>query len=120
MQFSAIPLNLLGDRKTANYLTMGTWSQAAIKEAKKFCEPNEVWPTSEGKFNTIPDPETWKIDPNAAYFHYCDNETIHGVEFKEFPFDIIPKDMTIVADVSSNFMTKQIDWSKHGVVYAGA
>jgi len=81
LQFSAIPMNLLRDKTKANYLTTGAWSEAAIKEAKKFAQCNEVWPDSKSKYNTIPDPSTWNIDQEAAYFHYCENETIHGVEF---------------------------------------
>ena len=81
MQFTAIPQNLLREKTSANYLTTGAWGEAAIKEAKKYCEANEVWKESEAKFNTVPDQSTWNIDPKAAYFHYCDNETIHGVEF---------------------------------------
>jgi phosphoserine aminotransferase len=71
----------LKDKTKANYLTTGSWSQASIKEAKKLCTAVEVWPDSANKFNTLPEPSTWNIDKEAAYFHYCDNETIHGVEF---------------------------------------
>jgi len=92
MQFTAIPLNLLGDKKKANYFTTGAWSQAAIAEAKKYSTANEIWPDSGNKFTTVPDQSTWNIDPEAAYFHYCDNETIHGVEFNDFPFDKVPSD----------------------------
>jgi phosphoserine aminotransferase len=67
----------------------------------------------------LPDVETWKIDKEAAYFHYCDNETIHGVEFKEFPYEVVG-DLTLVSDMSSNFCTRPIDWDKYGVVYGGA
>jgi len=81
LQMAAVPLNLLGEKTKANYLTTGAWSDAAIKDAKKYCEANEVWPDSKGAFTTIPDPSTWKVEKDAAYFHYCDNETIHGVEF---------------------------------------
>ena len=57
---------------------------------------------------------------DAKYFHYCDNETIQGFEFKDFPFDKVPEGQILVSDMSSNFMTKPVDWSKYGVVYAGA
>lgn len=92
MQFSAIPYNILKDKTKANYITTGAWSEQAIKEAKKVCEPNEVWPDSQSKFNTLPDPANWNIAEDAAYLHYCDNETIHGVEFNDFPFDKVPAD----------------------------
>jgi phosphoserine aminotransferase len=110
---------LLGEKTKANYLTTGAWSEAAIKEAKKFCTPVEVWPDSGSKFSTLPDPSTWNIDKDAAYFHYCDNETIHGVEFQDFPYDLLG-DMPLVSDMSSNFCSRPISWEKYGVVYAGA
>ena len=115
-------MNLLGDKTKANYLTTGAWSQSAIAEAKKFCEPNEVWPDSKNKFNTIPDSSTWNIDHDAAYFHYCENETIHGVEFpasSSFPFSQLAG-QTVVCDMSSNMCSRPVDWDKYGVVYAGA
>lgn len=116
---SAIPYNLLRGKTKTNYFTTGAWSQAAIKEAKRISDTVEVWPDSKSEFNKIPDPSTWIIDKEAAYFHYCDNETIHGVEFNDFPFELV-KDMTVVCDMSSNFCTRPIDWEKYGVVYAGA
>jgi len=78
-----------------------------------------VWPDSANKFNTIPDPDKWVVDNDSAYFHYCDNETIHGVEFPEFPYDKVG-DLTLVCDMSSNFCSRPINWEKYGVVYAGA
>jgi phosphoserine aminotransferase len=73
-----------------------------------------------GKFTTLPDPSNWHIDPEAAYFHYCDNETVHGVEFQEFPYDKVPSGQILVSDMSSNMCTRPIHWEKLGVVYAGA
>lgn len=118
-QFSAIPYNLLRGKDKSNYMTTGAWSQAAIAEAKKLSTAVEAWPDSGNKFTTIPDVSTWKIDKDAAYFHYCDNETIHGVEFQEFPYEAIG-DMTLVCDMSSNMCSRPIDFTKYGVVYAGA
>jgi len=120
LQFSAICYNLLedGEMQTANYLTTGTWSQGAIKEAKKYCNPNEVASNTANGYTTLSD--DWNVDANAKYFHYCDNETIQGFEFSDFPFDKVPAGQTLVCDMSSNFCTRPIDWSKHGVVYAGA
>jgi phosphoserine aminotransferase len=120
LQFAAIPLNLIKDKKKTNYLTSGCWSQAAIAEAKKYSEPNEVYPESKNKFTTLPDPSNWHIEPEATYFHYCDNETVHGVEFQEFAFDKVPADQILVSDMSSNMCTRPIHWDKYGVVYAGA
>lgn len=118
-QFSAIAYNLLKGNGKANYLTTGIWSQGAIAEAKKLCTANEVWPDSGNKFTTLPDVNTWNIDKDAAYFHYCDNETVHGVEFQEFPYEAIG-DLTLVCDMSSNFCSRPINWEKYGVVYAGS
>lgn len=118
-QFSAIVYNLLRGKDKANYLTTGAWSQAAIAEAKKLTTAVEAWPESGNKFTTIPDVSTWNIDKDAAYFHYCDNETIHGVEFQEFPYEAVG-DLTLVCDMSSNMCSRPVDFSKYGVVYAGA
>lgn len=68
----------------------------------------------------MPDKSNWKIDSSAPYFVYVDNETANGFEFNNFPFEVIPEGMTLVADMSSNIASKPIDWSKYGVVYAGA
>ena len=93
MQFSAIPYNLLGKRTKANYITTGLWSSQAIKEGAKLCQAVEVWPQGEKpRYNTLPDFNKWKVEKrDAAYFHYCDNETVHGVEFQAeaFPYDDI-------------------------------
>ena len=115
---SAIPYNLLKDKTKVNYITTGAWSQSAYVEAKKLATVVEAWPDSGNKFTTIPDVSTWNIDKESAYFHYCDNETIHGVEFKEFPYEAV-EGMTLVCDASSNIGTRPIDWEKYGVVYAG-
>lgn len=122
MQFAAICYNLLedGEQQTANYITTGTWSEGAIKEAKKYCAANEVTNNKPTKYTTVADPETWNIDPNAKFMHYCDNETIQGFEFSPFPYDKVPEGQTLVCDMSSNFCSRPIDWSKYGVVYAGA
>jgi len=68
----------------------------------------------------LPDQSTWNIDSAAPYFVYVDNETANGFEFNNFPFEVIPEGMTLVADMSSNIASKPIDWSKYGVIYAGA
>ena len=121
LQFACIPLNLLRDKTTANYLVTGTWSEKAIQEAEKYCNPHTVASGKSSNFTTVPDPSTWNINPDGAYFHYCANETIHGVEFNLTP-EMLEKigDMPIVADMSSNFLSQPIDFSKHAVVYAGA
>jgi len=114
-------LNLLGTKETANYLNTGNWSTKAIEEAAKYCRPHEVATGKATKFTTVPDPSTWNIDPEGAYFHYCANETIHGVEF-ELTQEMVDRigNMPIIADMSSNFLSKPIDVAKHAVIYAGA
>jgi phosphoserine aminotransferase len=92
----------------------------AFKEAQKYCKVNEVSNNKENNCTSIAAPETWNVDPNAAFFHYCDNETIQGVEINDFPFHLVPEGQTLVCDMSSNFCSRPIDWSKFGVVYAGA
>lgn len=116
-QFAMVPLNLLAEKNTANYINTGQWSKKAIAEAKRYCEVN-VAATSEDKgFTSIPSPEHWRIDPDAAYVHFTPNETIGGVEFH-----FIPEvgDQPLVADMSSTILSRPIDVSKYGVIYAGA
>ena len=122
LQFSAIPFNLYGSEEgaNANYLTTGTWSQGAINEAKKYGNVTEVANNKESKYTTLAETADWQISADAKYFHYCDNETIQGFEFLSFPYDKVPEGQTLVSDMSSNFCSKPIDWSKYGVVYAGA
>ena len=112
-----IPMNLLGDKKTADYINTGEWSKKSIKEAKKYCTVN-VAATSEGdNFTSVPKRETWKLDPNAAYVHICSNETIGGVEYHFTPdTGAVP----LVADMSSNILSRPIDVSKYGLIYAGS
>lgn len=115
-QFSAVPLNLLGEKTCANYVNTGQWSKKAIKEAKKYCEVNVVASSEVENFTCIPPFESWNIDPSAAYLHYTPNETIGGVEFFWMP----KVDMPIVADMSSTILSRPIDVNKFDVIYAGA
>lgn len=115
-QFAAIPLNLMSRTGTADYVVTGDWSAKAAKEAKKYGKVNLVLPARDA-YTDIPDQSQWNLDPNASYVYICTNETIHGVEF-----DFVPdtKGIPLVADMSSNIMSKKIDVSKYGVIYAGA
>ena len=108
------------ETQTANYLTTGVWSEGAIAEARKYCSPNEVASNKPHKYQTIAQPDDWKVDPKAKYFHYCDNETVQGFEFHDFPFQKVPKGQILVCDMSSNLLTKEIDWNRYDLVYAGA
>jgi len=116
-QFGAIPLNLLGDKTTADYVNTGMWSKKAIAEAKRFCDVNVVATSEDSGFTTIPDFSSWNLNPDAAYVHYTPNETIGGVEF-----DYIPDtgDVPLIADMSSTILSRPIDVSKFGMIYAGA
>jgi phosphoserine aminotransferase len=117
LQFSAIPLNMLGAKTKADYAVTGRWSEKAVGEFRKYGAPNEACNTGSTKFTTIPDVRLWKMDPEAAYVHYCANETIDGVEFGGAP-DV--GSTPLVADMSSNFLSRDIDVSKHAYIYAGA
>merc|ERR1719291_939562 len=117
LQFSSIPLNMLGGSKTkADYLITGQWSEKAHKECAKYGTPQAACNTKSTKFTTIPGKAEWKLDPEAAYVHYCMNETVNGVEFNFTP-DV--GSVPLVADMSSDFVSKPIDVRKHAVIYAG-
>ncbi|OHC90684.1 MAG: phosphoserine transaminase, partial [Sideroxydans sp. RIFOXYB12_FULL_59_6] len=117
LQFSMIPLNLMRDKASADYLDTGAWSKKAIDEARKFGAVNVVADNSDKNGSYVPAFATWKRDPNAAYLHYTPNETIGGVEFNWIPET---GDVPLVADMSSNILSREIDVSKFGLIYAGA
>lgn len=112
-------MNLLKDNKKTNYLVTGSWSKNACSDAKKLSEVTEVLQPALKQYTGCPDFSEWHVDKDAKYFHFCENETIYGVEFNNFPYEEL-KDQTLVVDMSSNFCTRPIDFSKYGVVYAGA
>lgn len=113
-QFAAIPMNILGDKKTADYVCTGSWSKKAISQAKAYCEVNVV--AQPESFTTVPAQSEWKTNPDAAYIHTCHNETIEGVEF---PFIPETGDVPLVSDFSSTILSRPIDVSKFGIIYAG-
>ena len=116
-QFSMIPLNLLRGKLSADYVNTGIWSAKAIAEAKKFCLVNEAASSADRNFCYAPEFKRWKLDKNAAYVHYTPNETIGGVEFNWMPeAGAVP----LVADMSSNILSRPFDVSKFGLIYAGA
>jgi len=117
LQFSAIPLNLLGGANTkADYLITGQWSDKAHKECAKYGTPQAVCNSKPSKFTMIPKKADWKLDPQAAYVHYCMNETVNGVEFHSTPE---VGDVPLIADMSSNFCSRPIEVRKHAYIYAG-
>jgi phosphoserine aminotransferase len=116
-QFAMIPMNLLRGKKTADYLNTGEWSKKAISEAKKYCEVNVVASSADKNFSYAPTQDEWKLNPDAAYMHYCSNETIGGVEIFWTPdVGAVP----LVADMSSHILSRPIDVSKYALIYAGA
>ncbi len=116
-QFSAVPLNLLGDGEGADYINTGNWSKKAIAEGKRYCRLNVAASGEADGFTRVPAPDTWKLDPRAAYVHYTPNETIGGVEFHWTPET---GEVPLVADMSSTLLSRPVDVAAHGVIYAGA
>lgn len=118
-QFAAVPLNLLNDKLDADYLLTGQWSKAAVDEAKKharIAETNILSETADGKIS-VKACADWPVNAGAAYVHYCPNETIEGIEIFDIPeTGVVP----LVADMSSTILSRPIDVSKFGVIYAGA
>ncbi|MDX8400389.1 MAG: 3-phosphoserine/phosphohydroxythreonine transaminase [Gallionellaceae bacterium] len=117
LQFSMIPMNLLRGKSSADYVNTGAWSKKAIKEASKFCQVNEVASGADQGFSYVPAFDTWQCNKDAAYLHYVVNETIGGVEFDWVP-DV--GEVPLVADMSSNILSRPCDVSKFGLIYAGA
>ena len=115
-QFSMVPINLLRGGSKANYANTGHWSVKAIAEAKRYCNVNICTDGTDNNFTDIEEFDNWSIDEEASYLHYTPNETIAGLEF-----DYIPEvEMPIAADMSSTILSRPIDVSKYGVIYAGA
>lgn len=117
-QFAGVPLNLLGDKTTADYFDGGYWAASAIKEANKYCQPvtHDVKILVDGKRAIKPMSE-WQVSENSAYLHYCPNETIDGIAIDETP-DF--GDTVVAADFSSTLLSRPLDISRFGVIYAGA
>lgn len=116
LQFAQVPMNLLGDKRTADYLHTGLWSGKAIEAARRYCDVRIVASSKASGFDRIPDVSDWNLNPNAAYLHYTENETVHGVQFVEAPDGLAP----LVCDACSSLLSKPIDMAKHGLVYAAA
>ena len=117
MQFAMAPLNLSKEGDTVDYILTGTWSNKAITEARKYCNVNVAADASAGSFTEIPPQESWRRSDGAAYLHYTPNETIAGVEFQYIPE---VGDTPLVADMSSTILSRPVDVSQFGVIYAGA
>jgi phosphoserine aminotransferase len=116
LQMAMAPLNLTAPGDTADYVVTGSWGKKAAGEAAKFCNAAVIADASDRNFTYIPDESTWRRSDNAAYLHYTPNETIAGVEFHFVPGGDVP----LVADMSSTILSRPIDVSRFGVIYAGA
>ena len=112
-----IPMNLLGDKTSADYVNTGEWSKKSIKEAGKYCKVNVAASAADRDFTYVPTQDTWQLDPQAAYVHVCTNETIGGVEYHWVPDT---NGVPLVADMSSHILSRAVDVSKYGVIYGGA
>jgi phosphoserine aminotransferase len=117
LQFAMVPLNLLGGAARADYLDTGVWSRAAIEEARRWCQVGIAASTEADGYTSAPGQQDLRLDPDAAYLHYCSNETINGVEFPYVPdCGAVP----LVADMSSHLMSRPVDVARFGLIYAGA
>ncbi|QBQ62816.1 3-phosphoserine/phosphohydroxythreonine transaminase [Actinobacillus indolicus] len=116
-QFAAIPMNLIGEKGKALYLTSGHWSATAAKEARNFCEIDEINILEQGDELKVGNLDFSEIAEQYDYVHYCPNETISGVEIFDEPK---VGNAVLVADMSSNILARRIDISKFGIIYAGA
>jgi phosphoserine aminotransferase len=112
-----VPMNLLRGKTSADYIDTGEWSKKSIKEAQRYCTVNVAASAKGGGYTSIPPRDTWQLKADAAYVHICSNETIGGVEYHWTPE---VGDVPLVADMSSNIMSKPVDVSKYGLIYGGA
>lgn len=119
-QFSMVPMNLLREKTKADYINTGQWSTKAIEEASRYCTINVAASSAETNFTCVPTQDKWHLDPEAAYIHYTSNETIGGVEFHWIP-EIDPRNgIPLVADMSSDILSRPLDITRFGLIYAGA
>ncbi len=116
-QFAMVPMNLLRGRHTADYVYTGIWAEKAIEEASRYCEVKLAASGAAQGFHMIPPYSQWNLNPEAAYVHYTANETIGGVEFNWIPET---GEVPLVVDMSSDILSKPVDVSRFGLIYAGA
>lgn len=123
LQFTSICFNLTKDNsEISSFIDTGIWSRSFYDEAKKYTDARkaaELIKTADNKFSLPPSSE-WNIDPKTRFLHYCENETVQAMEFNEFPFEVVPEDCLLCCDMSSNFVSKKINWSRYACVFAGA
>ena len=116
LQFAQIPMNLLAGKGKADYVVTGEWSKKAVKEAQAYCDVHVAASSEDRGFTYAP--SNWNVRNDTAYAHYCSNETIGGVEFHEIPS--IEKNIPLVADASSHILSRPLEVSRFGLIYAGA
>src|SRR5262249_50192125 len=116
-QFSQVPMNLMEKGGKADYIITGSWSKAALKEAKKVGQINVVATTEADNFNRIPQQSELKLDPEATFVHFTSNNTIFGTEWHYTP-DV--GSVPLVCDTSSDMLSRPIDVDRYGLIYAGA
>ena len=112
-----VPMNMLRGRKGADYVDTGEWSRKSIQEASKYCAVNVAASAKATGYTSIPPRDSWKLEPGAAYVHICANETIGGVEYHFTPE---VGEVPLVADMSSNLMSRPVSVAKYGLIYGGA
>src|SRR5207245_841059 len=117
LQFAMVPMNFLSLDSSADYIVTGSWGKKAVKEAQKFGTADMAANMADGGFTRVPNQDELQLNPAAAYMHLTSNETIEGVEFKTEPE---VGDVPLVADMSSNIISKPIPVEKYGLIYAGA
>jgi phosphoserine aminotransferase len=118
LQFAMLAMNLLPAGASADYILTGAWAKAAYKEAGKLGKVRAAGSSESSNFAAVPAQSELDLDPRAAYLHFTTNETIHGVEWRAEPAP--PAGVTLVADMSSDFVSRPVDVSKYGLIYAGA
>ncbi len=116
-QFALLPMNLCAQGQSVDYIVTGAWSKKAVAEAKRLCKVNIAGTSESSNFCDVPAIESLQLDPNAAYVHYTPNETIGGVEFPYIPET---GDVPLIGDFSSTILSRSLDVSRFGVIYAGA
>jgi phosphoserine aminotransferase len=116
-QFALVPMNLIGDKTSADYVDTGQWSKKAVQEAKRYCAVSVAASSEAERYTCIPERAKWRLNPDAAYVHYTSNETIGGVEFHWIPdTGAVP----LVCDMSSDILSRPLDVGRFGLIYAGA
>jgi phosphoserine aminotransferase len=115
-QFFMVPMNLLAKGKKATYLNTGTWAKKAIKEAKLLGDVKVAYSSEEISFKRVPGHDEYQVDPDSEYLYFVSNNTIYGTQFPDFPGG----DTMLIADMSSDILSRPVDVSRFGLIFAGA